>query len=86
MQSKDYFSGLIDDKTLRVISVFLDAPNELFHINKVSKEAKVPLATTFRIINLLYKEKIIEKKTIGKFSIYRFAANKKTRHLKRSIR
>lgn len=77
--------GLIDDKLLKVLSVFINKPSEYFHINKISQESKVPLATTFRIINQLKQNKIIEYKQIGKFKIYKLAKNNKTRKLRRII-
>ncbi|MBN2422095.1 helix-turn-helix domain-containing protein [Candidatus Woesearchaeota archaeon] len=83
---KDYFNGLIDKKTLAVINLFLVKGEEMFHINKVAEQTGVPLATTFRIINQLAELEIIEKKTIGKFSIYTLAKNRKTGFLKRIIK
>ena len=77
--------GLIDDKLLKVLSVFIKEPNEYFHINKVSQLSKVSLATTFRIINQLTDNKIIEYKQIGKFKIYRLCKNNKTKKLRRII-
>ena len=79
------FSGLVDKKVLRVLAVFLNNPRELFHINKVSKKAKVPLATTFRIINNLVSFNILSVQKISKFKIYKLADNNKTKKLRRLI-
>lgn len=81
----DIFRGLVDDKTIRVLSVFLNNPSELYHINKVSEKSKVPLATTFRIMNSLLELKILQVKKISKFKIYQLAKNKKTRKLRRVL-
>ncbi len=79
------FEGLIDEKTLRVLTLFIGNPDEYFHINKVADDTKVPLATTFRIMNALTEKKIIEYKQISKFKIYRLAKNKKTTKLRKLI-
>ena len=81
----DLFKGLIDKKTLRVLSVFLNNPDEFFHINKVSEKSKVPLATTFRIINNLSQNNILSIQKISKFKIYQLANNKKTKKLRRLL-
>jgi predicted transcriptional regulator len=79
------FQGIIDDKLLRVLKLFFNNPDEYYHINKVSQDTKVPLATTFRIINNLSENEIIEFHKIAKFKIYRLAKNKKTRELRKII-
>ncbi|MBN2367455.1 hypothetical protein JXC34_00425 [Candidatus Woesearchaeota archaeon] len=81
----DILEGIIDDKVLRVLKLFLNNPDEFYHINKVSEESKVPLATTFRIMNNLLQNKIIEHKTISKFRIYRLSKNQKTRKMRRLL-
>ena len=77
--------GLIDNKILKILTVFLNNPSEYYHINKVSQLSNVSLATTFRIINQLADTKIIESKQIGKFKIYRLCKNSKTKKLRRII-
>jgi hypothetical protein len=81
----NFFKGLIDDKILRVLSLFLKNQEEYYHINKVSEDSKVPLATTFRIMNMLLKNEIIEYRSISKFKIYKLSKNEKTRKIKAII-
>ena len=81
----DLFKGLIDAKLLSILKLFLDNPSEYYHINKISKDAKVPLATTFRLVNKLLDHKIIEYHQISKFKIYKLAKNNKTKKLRRII-
>ncbi len=81
----ELFTGLIDSKTLKIIGLFINNPDEFYHINKVSDETDVPLATTFRIINILTKNEILEYKLISKFKIYRLAKNTKTNKLRKII-
>jgi len=77
----DLLSGLIDENTLKVLSLFLKKPDEFFHINGVSSKTKVPLATTFRIMKNLTKNNIISYKEISKFKVYHLAKNNKTKQL-----
>jgi hypothetical protein len=79
------FKGLIDEKTHRVLSLFIKNPEEYYHINKASEDSKVPLATTFRIIGMLSDNGIIEHKSISKFKIYRLSKNQKTEKLRALI-
>ena len=78
-------NGLVDDKILRILKLFLSKPDEFFHINKVSKESDVPLATAFRIINTLLENDLIEFQRISKFKIYRIKKSNKTRKLGRIL-
>jgi hypothetical protein len=81
----NFFKGLIDEKILRVLSLFMKNPEEYYHINKVSDDSKVPLATTFRIMALLSENRIIEHKSISKFKIYRLSKNDRTKKLRNLI-
>lgn len=79
----DALEGIVDDKTLRILDLFMKNPEKLYHINKVSKDSKVPLATTFRIIKRLNSNDIIESVEISKFRIYKLSQNRKTQSLGR---
>jgi hypothetical protein len=81
----ELFEGLIDKKIMKVLAIFLSDPEGFYHINKVSEESKVPLATSFRIINLLAENNLIVPIKISKFKIYKLANNEKTKKLRRLI-
>ena len=68
-------SNLIDIKTLRVVRLFLNNPDEIYHIQKISKNAKVPLGTTFRLMQKMTKEEIVKTIPVGKLKLYQL--NKK---------
>ena len=63
-------SGLVDNKIVKILNVLISNPDEHFHIQKLSKDSKVPLSSTFRIVKKLEKSNIIKITTIGKFKIY----------------
>ncbi len=75
--------GLIDKKIEKILLLFLKNKKELFHLNKISNITKVPLASTFRIMNKLKKLSLIETINIGKIKVYK--ANKKLSKLNKLI-
>jgi len=64
-------SGLIDRKIVKIITILINKPEEHFHIQKLSAASKVPLSSTFRIVNKLAQLNIVKITTIGKFKIYK---------------
>ncbi|HLD06587.1 MAG TPA: hypothetical protein VJC16_03580 [Candidatus Nanoarchaeia archaeon] len=66
--------GLIDPKVYRILQVFLANRERLYHLHSVSQEAKVPVSTTFRVVNRLLKLKLITIVPVGKMKLYRLAA------------
>ena len=61
---------LIDPKVIRIISVLLEHKLEHYHIQKLSRAAKVPLGSTFRILHKLVSLGIVDCVKIDKFKIY----------------
>jgi DNA-binding IclR family transcriptional regulator len=77
--------GLLDEKIYRVISLFLKNPGQLYHLNKVSEDSGVPLATTFRIMKSLHSNKYISITKISKLKLYSLAENSATKQLRRLL-
>jgi len=77
--------GLLDKKIEKILLLFLKNNSELFHLNKISNLTKVPLASTFRIINKLTKLNIIQTIKIGKIKLYKLNKNKKTTKLNKIL-
>ena len=82
----NFFRGIIDEKILSVIKLFLENEKDLFHLNKISESTDVPIATTYRIVNKLLKLNFIEKKNVGKMKIYTLASNQKTQFFKEILK
>jgi|TARA_B100001971_G_C18217072_1_gene554590 DNA-binding IscR family transcriptional regulator len=78
--------GLIDPKVKNIVDIFLNSQDELFHLKKISKTAKVPLTTTLAITKKLVKLSIIDITLIGKFKLYKLARNKKTDALSKLLK
>lgn len=70
VESKELLEKLFDQKILKVIRLFFDNPEEDFYIREVSKKTKLPVSTTFRIMNKLKDLDIIRLKRMKKFKVY----------------
>ena len=68
-------ANVIDFKLIRIIRLVLTKPDELFHIQKISSETKVPLGSTFRLIQKLTDIKLLDIIIVGKTKLYKL--NKK---------
>jgi DNA-binding IclR family transcriptional regulator len=77
------FEELVDVKLLKILKLFLRNKESHFHLNKISADSKVPVATVFRIIPHLVELNLIEQISIGKLKIYKLAKNSKTKELQK---
>lgn len=74
-------TGLLDEKLIRVISVFMKNPEKKFYLSEVARKAEVNTATTFRILNKILKENIIRADIIGKVRTYQLAKGERVQSL-----
>jgi hypothetical protein len=83
--TKNIIEEFIDKKTLAILKLFLfeTAPDKTnqFYLREVAKKAKVPAATTFRIVKHLKVLGIIDETMIKKTKLYALAMNKNTKYL-----
>lgn len=78
MPVKNILEEFIDKKTLSILKLFLFDETGQFYLREISKKAKVPVATTFRIVNKLKDISIIEETVIKKTKLYSLSHNKNT--------
>jgi hypothetical protein len=81
MLGKNIVEEFFDKKTLAILKLFLFDETGQFYMREVAKKAKVPVATTFRIINRLNELEIIEESIIKKTNLYSLSDNKNTKFL-----
>lgn len=81
----EVFKGIFDAKVLRVIHVFLTNPETEFYLKEISSKSRVPIATTFRILQKLIKFQLIEEKKVKMLKLYKLGNNEKTKILKDSL-
>ena len=77
----DILAGLLDDKLIRVISLFMKYPSKKFYLSEVSKMSVVNTATTFRILKKLVAEDLISMDVFGKVRVYQLGKNERVRSL-----
>lgn len=81
MSPKSIVEEFFDKKMLSVLKLFLFDETDQFYLREISKKAKVPVATTFRIIKKLKELGIIEETVIKKTKLYSLSHNKNTKLL-----
>ena len=64
-------SLLIDPKLLKIVRLLLKKPDQIFHMQMISQEAKTSLGTTFRFVNKLVKMNIVTTIHVGKTKLYK---------------
>ena len=81
MSAKNIIEEFFDRKTLSILKLFLFDETDQFYLREVSKKARVPAATTFRILHKLKELGIIREKIIKKTKLYSLNKNKDTKLL-----
>ena len=76
--------SIIDEKTLSILETLANEDGELY-LRELAVKAKVPPATTHRIIQKLLELKIIEKIEIKNLKIYKLASTKQADFLKKML-
>jgi hypothetical protein len=74
-------SGLLDDKLIKVISLFMKHPGKKFYLSEVSKLSGVNTATTFRILKKLVSEELVIMDVIGKVRVYQLGKSDRVNSL-----
>ena len=77
---------LVDPKVISILKVLLKEPKGLFHLQKISRLSKVPLASTFRIVNSLVSKELVSVVTVDKLKLYQLPDTKKTEELKKLLK
>lgn len=79
-------SGLLDDKLIKVISLFFKYPDKRFYLSEVSRLSGVNNTTTFRILNKLIEEDFIKVMVLGKVRTYRLSKSEKVNSLSKLLK
>jgi hypothetical protein len=84
--SIDVLAGLLDEKLIRILSLFLKTPDKTFSLTEVCRLSKVNNATTFRTLNKLVSEELISPIVIGKTRAYQLSTGQRAVSLKKLLR
>lgn len=86
MASEKLLESLFDKKILSILRMFLNRKEQKLTLKEISKYSKVPLASTFRIVNRLVELELVAVDKIKHLKIYTLAENDKTRYLESMIK
>jgi len=78
MENLKILEDLFDIKKLKVLRLFYREKGKKFYLREVAKEAGVPLATTYRIMQKLVALNLIDIITLSKFKVFVLAQNENT--------
>jgi hypothetical protein len=81
MTSRNILEEFFDKKELAVLKLFLFDNMDKFYLCEVSKKARVPIATTFRIVNKFKAIGIVDETLIKRTKLYSLSQNKSTKTL-----
>ncbi len=81
MEEISIFEELFDDKIIAILKTLFKDTGREFYLQELSEEAKIPMATTFRILDKLNKLEIVEISKISRFKLYKLKKNKKVEFL-----
>ena len=81
MESEKLLENLFDRKILSVLRFFLNKRDQQFTLKEVSKSTRVPLASTYRILEKLVRLEILSKNRIKHLKLYVLNHNDKTTYL-----
>ena len=70
-----FLESLIDKKILDIIRFLIKNQEQEFYLKEIAEGSKVPIATTFRIVNKLYALKIVEQVQLKSVKLYKMAQN-----------
>lgn len=79
-------AGLLDEKLIKIMSLFLKYPERGFYMSEVSKLSRINNATTFRTLNKLVNEGFITATVIGKVRTYKLSTSEKAKALAELLR
>ena len=77
--------GLIEPKTLAILTTFVSNQKKIHHLNSLAKESKVPVSSTKRILKRLVKNQFVEEVPVGKLILYKCASSKKIKNIKKLL-
>ena len=86
MDGLEVLESLFDQKTLRILKLFIQEREAQFYLREVAKRTGVPPATTYRIIARLLRLEVIEQQRIKHFKLYRLRDNPASQFLESFLR
>lgn len=73
MQGAGVLEKLIEKKLLNLIKTLLSGRKSEYYLQELSELSKIPVATTFRLLNKLVMLDLVKERKISRFTIYQLA-------------
>ncbi|MFH1649621.1 MAG: hypothetical protein ABIA93_03660 [Candidatus Woesearchaeota archaeon] len=73
MERMDVLSAVMDRKSLRILKLFSQNPDREYTLQEAGKASKVPLATTFRIVNKFVSLNALQRTKTKHLKVYKLA-------------
>ncbi len=86
MDNPKLLENLFDQSTIRMIQLFLSEKEKQFYLREISKETKIPIATTSRLVNKLLNLEILNLIKVNKFKLYQLNQTNDVRFLDRFLK
>ena len=83
---ENVLAGLLDDKMIRVITLFTKHPDKRFYLSEIARLSDVNTATTFRILNKIVLQDLVKATVIGKARTYQLSKSEKAQSLSRMLK
>jgi hypothetical protein len=81
MVAKNILEEFFDRKELAILKLFLFDSGDKFYLREVAKKARIPNATTYRIVKKLKAIGIVDETLIKKTKLYSLAQNRNSKAL-----
>jgi hypothetical protein len=86
MESEKLLDSLFDKKILTILKLFIKKKDQKLTLLEVSKATKVPLASTYRILNKLLLLEIISLEKTKHLKVYSFVESDKSKYLENVLK
>lgn len=85
MEPAKILETLFDEKTLKILQFLSRNPDEQYYLREISKQTKVPLATTYRIMKRLVRIDVVDVVKIKKMKLYQYSSGKEGKFVEQLI-
>ncbi|NTV24061.1 MAG: helix-turn-helix domain-containing protein [Nanoarchaeota archaeon] len=85
MEPPEVLLGLLDQKVVTILRLFLKDDSKQYYLREISKATKVSLGSTHRILNRLVNSQILKVTEIKTAKIYSLEPNRTVEYLKTLI-
>lgn len=83
METAKALENLFDKKVLNIVKLFISKKEQTFYLQEIAKQCRVPIATTYRIMNRLKETGIVKITRFKHWKVYSLDDNDLTKYLEK---